>query len=1003
MNRALITTLFATLLLSPSAAATRAVDFETEIAPIFAQHCVRCHSAGHAQGDVSLATISDLKANDFVVPGDASGSYLIELITSTDDQPAAMPKEAPPLSDAQVDLLRHWIDAGAQWPADITVGERSKADLSWWSLQPLADAQPPTPPGIPEPWAAHPIDRFVFAKLSESGLQPSPRADRRTRIRRLYFDLLGLPPTSEAVDEFVNDPDPLAYAKLIERLLSSPHYGERYARHWLDIAHYADTHGFERDRRRDHAWRYRDYVIRSFNEDKPYARFLREQIAGDVLWPDNTHAVIATGFLAAGPWDYVGQVETKSPQLRRSARSLDLDDMATQVMAATMALTVNCARCHDHKLDPIPQKEYYRLRAVFAGVRRDDRVISEAALKRYKADKQTLTRQRNQLDFDIGRLEGAGLDLADIVGGGNGLGNRRDRRGIDPRTGKIQTRDFGRLGNVVANRFSPSGLQFVEGVFIPNGENGKAVIPATSTGITLTGLPTTSADAWDMIRNGPVASQHSPVLDEIDFTSDGHSLLGLHANAGITFDLGAIRKTLRGPDSGSDGHAMRFTAKLGYFGAEGNFAADAWVFIDGKQVADYQGLKRSDGLRSVEIPLSESSQFLTLVATDGSNGISHDQIGWGDPTVQTVKPSRLDDAAREQLDQLRQARLEVQQQLERLGPPPRFYGVVADETVPDVHVLLRGDPESPTGEPLAPAALSALTMLTPHLGNKETAEGDRRMALANWITDPENPLTARVIVNRVWQWHFGNGIVNTPSDFGYGGDRPSHPELLDWLAAELVTRDGSLKSMHRLILTSETYQQESRFEQHDRRATEDGNNRLLWRQNPHRIEAEVIRDSVLAVSGTLNTHPGGPGFEDFEYTDAYAPIYRYVTADRPGLWRRSIYRYIVRTTPDRFMTTLDCPDPANLTPKRLTTTTPLQSLALYNNEFMLLQAQYFGARVQRDAGENVDDQVERAWTLAFARRPTPEEHALASRLVHDQGLFVLCRSLFNANEFFYVD
>ena len=495
--------------------------------------------------------------------GDSDGSYLIELVTSQDGESPAMPKDAKPLSDDEVELLRRWIEQGAKWPSDVVISEKSKADASWWSLQPLQAKS-----------LRNTIDDFIRERLREHNLTFSPQADRRTLIRRLSFDLHGLPPTPEAVDAFVNDPDPQAYEKLVDRMLDSPHYGERFAQHWLDIAHYADTHGFERDKRRDNAWRYRDYVIRSLNEDKPYDRFLQEQIAGDVLWPDDEQAVIATGFLAAGPWDFVGQVETKSPELRRSARSLDLDDMATQVMTATMAMTVNCARCHDHKLDPISQQEYYQLQAVFAGVRRDDRVVSDAAMKQYEEEKESLTNQRNKIDFEIGRLEGEGLNLADVVGGGNGLGTGTYRNAIDPRNAKVQTRDFGKLGNVVTNQFSPSDFEFIDGVFVPDGEDGKAEIPVSSTGITITGLPKTSGDAWDMIRNGPVASQHSPELGGIDFTKDGHSLLGLHANAGITFDVAAVGRAL--VPIGNDEQtgkgaapALRFTAKLGYFGAVG--------------------------------------------------------------------------------------------------------------------------------------------------------------------------------------------------------------------------------------------------------------------------------------------------------------------------------------------------------------------------------------------------------------------------------------------------
>ena len=384
-----------------------------------------------------------------------------------------------------------------------------------------------------------------------------------------------------------------------------------------------------------------------------------------------------------------------------------------------------------------------------------------------------------------------------------------------------------------------------------------------------------------------------------------------------------------------------------------------------------------------------------------------DQIGFGDPTVKLACAMELHSATNaSDLNELRRQRLELTAKLESLGPPPKFYGVVAESAVPEVRLLTRGDPESPIGDALSPAALGSLAMLNPNLGTLESSEGERRAALARWITHPDNPLTRRVIVNRLWHWHFGKGLVDTPSDFGFGGGRPSHPELLDWLAEELVRRNWSLKAMHRLIVTSETYQQTSYVD--DGADTEsarriDADNRLLWRQNPRRIEAESIRDAVLFVSGKLNPERGGPGFEDFQYQDAYAPIYTYITADEPELWRRSIYRYIVRTTPNRFLTTLDCPDPANLTPKRMTTTTPLQSLALYNNDFMLRQARYLAERIEQEAGSEEQAQIRRAFELAFGRRPTERESRLAEDFVQQQGLFAPCRSLFNSNEFVYVD
>ena len=985
------------------------IDFRKQVAPILQQHCVGCHSPENNQGNLSLTTFDDLRRNEFVVPGSPSTSHLIDLLVSQNGEKPEMPKKGPPLSKGNLQVLSQWISQGARWPSDVIIPVPPKSQETWWAYQPLGttsatdtsatDRDPRRPvanhPEDPQT-AAQVIDQWIREKLDQHRMSMSPRADRRTLIRRLTFDLHGLPPTPEAVETFVRDPDPDAYRNLIDRMLDSPRYGERYARHWLDLAHYADTHGFERDQRRDNAWRYRDYVVQAFNQDKPYDRFLQEQIAGDSLWPNNNQAIVATGFLAAGPWDLVGHVETKSPALRRSARSLDLDDMATQVMTSTMAMTVNCARCHDHKLDPITQREYYQLRAVFAAVKREDRVINDEMLQQYQKQREQLISERNQVDHEIGRLEGKGVNLADIVGGGNGFGTGTYRNGIDARNAKVQTRDFGKLGNVETNQFSPSSFEFIDGVFIPDGQNGTAKIPVSSTGVTITGIPTTSGNAWDMIRNGPVASQHSTELGGIDFSKAGHTLLGLHANAGITFDLDAIRIA-----SGHD--QLRFETKLGYFGADDGSHADAWIFLDGKQTSEFKKLKRSDGLQPVEIEIPAQTRFLTLVSTDGGNGFGMDQIGFGDAHLKSFQPTVLTKPQRDRLTQLRSDRKQAHARLQALGSPPRFFGPVADSTSTAVRLLERGDPESPSGPDLAPGSFSALAMLDPSLGTAESPEQDRRASLARWITSENNPLTPRVIANRLWHWHFGRGLVDTPSDFGGGGGAPSHPELLDWLATHLVHQDWSLKAMHRVILLSETYQQQSKHQANHPASEFDADNRLLWKQNARRIEAEAIRDSVLLVSGKLNNQAGGPGFEDFHYQDAYAPIYTYITADKPELWRRSIYRYIVRTTPDRFLTTLDCPDPANFTAQRQTTTTPLQSLALYNNEFMLKQAGYFVERLQQDVGPHQAAQIHRAFQLALGRSPDDEETALALDLVDQQGMFAVCRALFNANEFLYVD
>jgi hypothetical protein len=870
----------------------------------------------------------------------------------------------------------------------------SAADKDLWSLK---SSSRPTPPAVAsDHWVRNPIDRFILAILETRNLAHSLEADRRTLIRRLSFDLHGLPPTPERIERFVVDPDPMAYEKLVNELLDSPHFGERWARHWLDIAHYADTHGFERDKRRDNAWPYRDYVIRAFNDDKPYDHFIREQIAGDVIAPDDRDAVIATGFLAAGPWDYVGQVETKSPVLRRAARADDLDDIVTQVMTATVAMTVNCARCHDHKLDPISQREYYNLWSVFAGVKRDERDISATEAKRFVDRKQDLEARLSKARFAVAKLQNAGIDLADIVGGGNGFGTGVKGNGVDARTGKVQTREFGALGNVRSNRFVRVAFPFIDGVVIPDGgPDGGSPVPISSTGLHVTGVPDTASVAWDMIRNGPVASQFSTALDGVDFNKDGRSLLGLHANAAITFDLAAIRKT-------TSNSALRFNAIAGYGGKAITAHADFHVYVDGQIKARQIRINRDDGGFHLDIPLPASARFLTLMATDGGNGYSHDQIFFGDPRLIPAQNESTSINDAKEIARLKREESDLLHQLKSLGSAPRIYGVKTEKPAP-VKVLHRGSPETASKIEARPGSLASVTQIGAAFGHNTQAEGDRRKALAEWIVDPMNPLTRRVIVNRLWHYHFGRGLVDTPSDFGFGGTPPSHPLLLDWLADELLRQRWSLKAMHRLMVTSAAYRQQSAAGPDHPATRIDADNRLLWRMNPRRLDAESVRDAILTVTGKLNPKMGGPGYEDFTYQDAYAPIYKYITPDRPELWRRSIYRYVVRTTPHQFMTTLDCPNPANLTPSRVTTTTALQSLALQNNEFILNQAEYFAERITRETDATPQAATNRAFQLVFGRSPRPDESVAATGIINDQSLFTLCRMLLNANEFVYVD
>ncbi len=976
--------------------AAAAAEFERDILPLLQRHCVECHGPEKQKGDLRLdAKTFALKGGHdgpAFVAGDPAKSLLFQRITSADEE-ERMPAKADPLSAAEIALVKSWIEAGAAWPeSDVDRAAAVDPRLQHWSVQPVQAEFP----------AGASIDAFITARLKENGLAMSPAADRRTLIRRLSFDLHGLPPTPERVERFVADRDPRAYEELVEELLASPHYGERWARHWLDIAHYADTHGFERDQLRPHAWRYRDYVIASLNAEKPYGQFLREQIAGDVIAPGDSAALVATGFLAAGPWDFVGHVETKSDMLRRAARAGDLDDMVTQVITSTMGVTIHCARCHDHKIDPISQRDYYSLWAVFAGVKRDNREVDPAESKRLREEKERLQKQHARLQAELLKLSGGALDLADMIGGGNGHGSGKKGSGLLLETGEVETAKLGLHRNVKPNRLAPNRIslpetnasRFVKGVFLPNGgESGQAKL-TLAPGVVLKDIPPTTGLAWDIVRNGPLNAQKHARIDGIDYAAEGHSVLGLHANAAVVFDLAAIREANGVGD-------LRLTAAVGFGAAPGaSSKADFAVYLDGERALHRVGLVKSESF-TIDLPIPSAVKYLTLMATDGGDGIGSDLLFLGDARLRAeIDATALAAADRARIDKLKAEVATLQQAIQAVAEPPQVFAIKTEDRPPVTRVQRRGNPDD-EGAEVSPGGFPWVQHAPAEFGDNSLPEGARRRALADWITHPANPLTPRVLVNRLWHHHFGQGIVATPSDFGLGGSSPSHPELLDWLAGEFQRSGGSLKHVHRLLVTSATYRQQSRAS-NSAAARLDAQNRLLWRQNPRRLDAESLRDTVLAVAGTLNPAMGGPGYRDFKYTEAYAPLYDYITPDEPALWRRSIYRFIVRTTPHQFMSTLDCPDPANLTPVRVQTTTALQALTLSNNEFMLKQARHLATRVERETSSR-ETAVRRAFALAFQRAATDAEVRAAAALVAEQGLFALCRSLLNANEFIYVD
>ena len=605
-------------------------------------------------------------------------------------------------------------------------------------------------------------------------------------IRRLYFDLIGLPPTPDEVASFLNDTHPQAYERLVERLLGSPHYGERWARHWLDVVHYGDSHGYDKDQPRPNAWPYRDYVIRAFNDDVSYSRFILEQLAGDVL-SNSGDTVAALGFISAGPWDLIGHAELPETKIDgKIARHLDRDDMVANTMSTFTSMTVHCAQCHNHKFDPISAEDYYSLQAVFAAVDRTD--------VEYYND-PALTEKRKEL-------------------------KARERSLHDERK-KIEA----------------------------------------------------------ALKDSATEENKSRLNETTNTLAEVRAALAQLPKPNVAF-VGAVHH-----GSGS-----------------------------------FRGT--------------------------GPNG----------------------------------------------GKPR------------PIHLLSRGDVRKP-GREVTPGSLSAIESLPARFDlPSDTPESARRAALAKWITDSQNPLTWRSIVNRVWQYHFGRGIADTPNDFGRMGALPSHPELLDWLAVEFRDGSQSFKDLHRLIVTSRAYRQTSTAE-NERATALDRENRLLWRMNRRKLEAENIRDAALQVSGRLNPTMFGPAFRDFVIEKPeHSPHYQYHLHDHddPRTDRRSIYRFIVRSQQQPFMTALDCADPSISVDKRNQGLSALQALALLNNGFMISMSKSFAERVTRETN-STEEQVTRAYQLALARSPTETEVRDLTAYSREHGMANTCRLIFNLNEFVFAD
>ena len=1000
--------LFCLLLLGTPAFA---VDFVREVRPIFEKHCYECHGAEKQKNDFRL----DIKAVALkggsehapnIVAGKSSESPMFRFASGADDKIQMPPKSK--LSSVEIDTLKRWIDEGAVWPDGVDVA-KVEDRLDWWSFKPLkvSSFKLQVPSSSPNDAAGklgtlnlkpenRAIDDFIRAKLAEVSLKPAPRADARTLIRRLYFDLTGLPPTPEEVSEW-SDLSGERYEKLVDHLLASPRYGERWARHWLDLVHYGETHGYDKDKPRMNAWPYRDYVIRAFNSDKPYARFVEEQIAGDVLYPGTTDGITALGFIAAGPWDYIGHAEVPETKLDgKIARHLDRDDMVQNAIGSFCSLTVQCAQCHYHKFDPISQEDYYSLQAVFAAIDRTDvdYYPDDASMQKFAA----LQKQKKQITSEIAALEEplkkkAGEKYAALSKRIDGAAEKSGNPNAKP--------DFGWHSAISPTQNAVKWVQV---------DLGKSVQVERI-------VLKPCYDDYGKIGVGfgfPVRFKIE-VSDDPEFKT-GVTLVWRKHDATFMNDFpNPGLKPFESGTAGDDGVTGRFVrvtaVKLAPRKDDYIFALAEMEVYDSKTGPNLAVGRPVTSLDSIEAPPRWRKTNLTDgIAPESRSEEDKEQLI---RERDALMLAQADEATKQKLREARRQR----DSLPSLPAPQKVYagaihtgggafkGTGADGGKPRViQVLKRGDIRQPAKE-VGPGSIAALSERF-HIpfavwGHNES---DRRAALAKWITDKNNALTWRSIVNRMWQHHFGRGLVETANDFGRMGAKPSHPELLDTLAVWF--RDdakGSLKALHKRIVMSETYRQTS--DSSDLSATSDAANQWLSHQNRRKLDAESIRDSILAVSGKLDLTMGGPSFQDFIIDKPqHSPHYEYHLHDPedPKSHRRSIYRFIVRSQQQPFMTVMDCADPSMRVDKRNESLSPLQALAMMNNGLTVAMAKHFAERVSKEAA-GIEAQTKRAFALALSREPKADELAPLVDYAKRDGLENVCRVILNLNEFSFVD
>jgi len=942
--------------------------FQKRIAPVLAAKCVSCHRADNLKGNLDLTTREGMLAGgdsgEALVPEKADESPLYFRSVPHDGNKPEMPAKGEPLNKEELASLKEWIDKGAVWPENFVIKEAAKADRNFWSLQPLSKEGPPDVPQALPAWQTHPIDRFVSAKLHAASLEPNGPAAPSEFIRRATYDLTGLPPTPDEVAEFEqacatarSNPEDLLpdgpVAALIDRLLASPRYGEQWGRHWLDVIRFGESRGYERNEIITNLWPFRDYIIRSFNEDKPFDRLTLEHLAGDIIGKDQPDVEIASAFLVAGPYDDVGN---QDPAAAAQIRADQMDEMIRATGEAFLGITIGCARCHDHKFDPFLAGDYYSLYATFAGTVHGPREVSTeqarreraARLEPLQAEQAKLAQERETFEQELlARAAEAEAEAA--------------KSWTRPKASRYETEET----------FPPEQAKFVR-------------------------LLVEGTDSSDRNRT---AYQ----IDEFEIWSAEET----PRNVALT--------SAGGKAAGASREAKDFQGAYGAFLTNDGRYEQRWqaggpelVIELAEPVTVNRVVFSSDRPRA----LSEDHALTTFVG-DYRIEVSSDGQTWKQvassadrlPICEQRKQSRLlalvtTPEVNARREDLQRRSSEIAKQIAEIPPLPVWWVGTHRDAPGPFKTFVGGNPMKPGAE-VQIAGLQILSDLPSayHLDN-QAGEGARRVALAEWLTAPDQPLTPRVLANRIWHYHFGTGIVDSPSDFGYMGSRPTHPELLDWLARQLIENGWQLKPLHRTIMTSQTYRQSGRWRAEA--AKSDADARLLWRFPPRRLTGEEIRDTVLSVTGKLDLTMGGPGYRLYEYQQDN--VATYVPLDRvgPETYRRGIYHHSARAARVDLLTDFDCPDPAFADPRRASTITPLQALTLMNHTFAFEMSTFLAERLQREAADPAG-QIHRAYQLAYNRPPTDEELHEAVELVNQHGLVLFCRTLLNSNELIYLE